>query len=81
MRNFCIATVVASLILPPMALAAPLAPGKPAGVRAAQYYEDNLPLILVGAAVAVAIVVAASNSGHRHRGNDGGGMVTPPTTT
>jgi hypothetical protein len=64
------------------AQAAPLSPGKPAGVKAAQYDGDPTLLIVLGAIVVVAIVVAASSSGGNNNGNNnGGGTVVPPTTT
>ena len=76
MRNLCIAAVAAGLIFTP-ALADPLAPGKPAGVHQAQYWNDNTTWIIVGVGIAaVAIAVAASS------GNSGGPTsVTPPSTS
>jgi hypothetical protein len=76
MRGTLAAALAASLTLSTLASAAPLAPGKPAGVRSAQYYEDETPLILVGvAALAVGIALAASDHHHdgRFPGGDGHG--------
>ena len=78
MRNFCAALVATSLMIVPMASADPLAPGKPAGVRAAQSDDPNMPLYFFGAvAVGLGIALAVSN-------NDNNGVVapgTPPGTT
>ena len=59
----------------PIASAEPLAPGKPAGVRAAQ--SDNMPLIFVGlAAIGIGVALAVSS------GNDNNGpTTTAPTST
>jgi hypothetical protein len=81
MRNLCVAAIAAGLTFAPAAWAQPLAAGKPAGVRAAQYYEDNMPLIILGIAAAIAVIaVTASDNGH-HDHDGGGGTVVPPTTT
>jgi hypothetical protein len=76
MRNFCAAFVATSLMIVPMASAEPLAPGKPAGVRAAQS-DDNMPLIFVGlAAIGIGVALAVSS------GNDNNGpATTAPTST
>ena len=77
MRNFCAALVATSLMIVPMASAEPLAPGKPAGVRAAQS-DANMPLIYVGlAAIGIGIALAVST------GNDNNGPTTtaPASTT
>jgi hypothetical protein len=51
----------------------PLAPGKPAGIKAAQMWEDNAPLIVMGAAaVGIGIALAVSN--------DNNDSSTPPVT-
>jgi hypothetical protein len=55
----------------------PLAPGKPAGIRAAQTWDDNTPLIVMGAAaVAIGIALAVSNDD-----DNSPPVVTSPTTT
>ena len=83
MRNFCAVLVAAGLMVAPMAWAQPvttgpqaLAPGKPAGVRAAQS-DDNMPLIFVGlAAIGIGVALAVSS------GNDNNGpATTAPTGT
>jgi hypothetical protein len=54
----------------------PLAPGKPAGVKKAEYEGDPTLLIVLGVAIAIGIAVAVSS------GNDNnGGTVTPTTGT
>jgi len=55
--------------------AAPLAAGKPAGVKAAQNESDNT-LLWVGAAAIVAGGIALAVSG-----NDDNGITTPQTST
>ncbi len=62
MRNLCIATVAASLILSPAAWAGPLSPGKPAGVHQAQILNSTVMIVVGVAVVAAAIAVAASSS-------------------
>jgi hypothetical protein len=52
----------------------PLAPGKPAGVKKAEYEGDPTLLIVLGVAIAIGIAVAVSN------GNDNNGGTTTPTT-
>jgi hypothetical protein len=52
----------------------PLAPGKPAGVKKAEYEGDPTLLIVLGVAIAIGIAVAVSN------GNDNNGDTTTPTT-
>ena len=52
----------------------PLAPGKPAGVKKAEYEGDPTLLIVLGVAIAIGIAVAVSS------GNDNNGSTTPPTT-
>jgi hypothetical protein len=54
----------------------PLAPGKPAGVKKAEYEGDPTLLIVLGVAVAIGIAVAVSNSND----HDHGGSTPPPTT-
>lgn len=58
----------------------PLAPGKPAGVKAADYEGDPTLVIVLGAAVLIGIIVAASNSGHGSSGNNNGGSTTGTTS-
>ena len=79
MRNFCAAFVATSLMIVPMASAEPLAPGKPAGVRAAQS-DDNMPLIYFGV-VAVGISIALAVAGNDNNAPAAGSTVVAPTTT
>jgi len=52
---------------------AQLSPGKPAGVKAAQRWDDNTPLLVIGAAaIGIGIALAVSN-------DDNGG--SPPVVT
>jgi hypothetical protein len=79
MRRVAIALVLPCLI--PFALqsafAAPLAPGKPAGVKQAQDQDTTPPLLVMGAAaIGIGIALAVSDNG-----NDGGAGTPPPTTT
>jgi len=55
----------------------PLAPGKPAGVKKAEYEGDPTLLIVLGIAVAIGIAVAVSNSNDHNNG----GTTTPTTGT
>lgn len=76
MRNFY-ALLTAAALLSSSALAAstdaPLAPGKPAGVRAAQD-GDNTVFVIIGlGAVAAGIALIASDNGNNHS--------NPPSTT
>jgi hypothetical protein len=52
----------------------PLAPGKPAGVKKANYEGDPTLWIVLGVAVVVGIAVAVSS------GDDNNGGTTTPTT-
>ena len=52
----------------------PLSPGKPAGVKKAEYEGDPTLLIVLGVAIAIGIAVAVSNS------NDHDNGTTTPTT-
>jgi hypothetical protein len=79
MWNFCAALVATSLLIVPMASAEPLAPGKPAGVRAAQS-NDNMPLIYFGL-VAVGIGVALAVAGNDNNAPAASSTVASPTTT
>jgi len=57
----------------------PLAPGKPAGIKAAQMWEDNAPLFVFGAAaVGIGIALAVSN-GDNSNGTPPA-VTNPPTT-
>jgi hypothetical protein len=83
MRNSC-AIAVAAAFLATSAFAAesdgPLTPGKPAGVRQAQY-ADNTALYVVGIGIlAAGIAIAASSGGGSHN-NSGGGSSTVTTTS
>ncbi|HEX4027911.1 MAG TPA: hypothetical protein VHX18_09840 [Rhizomicrobium sp.] len=64
MRNFCIAMVAAGLTFAQAAWADPLAPGKPAGVRQAQMWDDSTTMIIIGVAVAAAAIAAGVSSGN-----------------
>jgi hypothetical protein len=55
----------------------PLSPGKPAGVKKAEYEGDPTLLIVLGVAIAIGIAVAVS-SGDDH---NNGGTTTPTTGT
>ena len=52
----------------------PLSPGKPAGVKKAEYEGDPTLFIVLGVAVAIGIAVAVSS------GNDNNNGGTTPTT-
>lgn len=79
MRNFSAALVATSLMIVPMASAEPLAPGKPAGARAAQS-EDITPLIYFGV-VAVGIGIGLAVAGNGNNTVAGSTVVAPPTTS
>jgi len=70
MRTFCIAVIAAGLVLSPMASAQPLAPGKPAGVKAARNGASTGLFIMGGVAVAavVALVALGGNSSDANKG-------------
>ncbi len=70
MRTFCIAVIAAGLVFSPMASAQPLAPGKPAGVKAARNGASTGLLIMGGVAVAavVALVALGGNSNDANKG-------------
>jgi hypothetical protein len=87
MRNFCAALIATSLMIVPMASADPLttgpqalAPGKPAGVRAAQSDDPNMPLYFFGA-VAVGLGIALAVASNNDNNAVAGSTVTAPTTT
>ena len=63
MRNVCSFVIAIGLIASPMAWAEPLAPGKPAGVHAAQM--TNKEWLVLGGVAAVGIGVAIATSGGR----------------
>ncbi|MCX7281239.1 MAG: hypothetical protein NTX21_06745, partial [Alphaproteobacteria bacterium] len=62
--SFCIAAIAAGLVFSPMASAQPLAPGKPAGAKAARNGASTGLLLIGDAAVAavVALVALGGNS-------------------
>lgn len=61
---------------------APLSPGKPAGVKAAQMALDNTMLIAIGVGVVAAgIAIAATSGGHKAAVAAGGTTTTTTTTT
>jgi hypothetical protein len=70
MRSFCVAVIAASLVFLPMASAQPLAPGKPAGVKAARNGASTGLLVVGGIAVAavVALVAFGNNSSDANKG-------------
>ena len=72
MRIVCIAAAAAGLMMSPMASAAPLAPGKPAGVHAARHGASTGLLIAGGLAVAAIVAVVALGSSS----NDTTGVLT-----
>jgi hypothetical protein len=77
MRNFIAALAAASLLTTSAIAAAPLAPGKPAGLKKAQDADDNTILYIIGiGAVAAGIAILASDSN-----DNNGSTTTPPTTT
>ena len=79
MRALIAAAVALALTTGSLAAAevGPLAPGKPAGVKKAEYEGDPTLLIVLGVAVAVGIAVAVSNGND----NNNGGITTPTTGT
>ena len=69
MRLF-VSAVLATALLASNALAgspdAPLSPGKPAGVKAAQMALDNTTIMIIGlGVVAAGVAIAASSNGHK----------------
>jgi hypothetical protein len=78
MRKACFKTgaivTAIALSVSSMAVADPLAPGKPAGVHAAQLGEKEW-LVFGGIAVVVAAVLIANNGSGEHQA-----VVTPPIT-
>ena len=75
-----IVTVIA-FVFSASALADPLAPGKPAGVRAAQLGDKEL-LVFGGLGVLVAAVLIATNGAGEHAANPTQVIsVTVPTST
>jgi hypothetical protein len=83
MRYFAI-PVVASILLTTSAFAADplaLAPGKPAGIRAAQH-DDGTPLIYFGlVAIGIGIALAVSNNSNGPVAGAPGTTTTSTTTT
>jgi hypothetical protein len=63
----------------------PLAPGKPAGVRNAQFFEDGNGMFVVAGAAVIGIAVALATAGNgvsaNSTGASGGGSSTSTSTT
>jgi len=78
MRQVAIAMILPFLISSAFAASAPLAPGKPAGVKQAQDQEISTPLLVMGAA-AVGIGIALAVSGDSN--SPAPGPTTPTVTT
>lgn len=78
MRILCVAAVAAGLMISPMAVAQPLAPGKPAGVKEARHGASTGLLIIGG--VAVAALVAVLTVGKSSNNNTGVVMSGNSTT-
>lgn len=82
MKILCAATTAAlfvtSAVPANIAMAAPLAPGQPAGLTKAQDAEvDNTALYILGlGAIAAGIAILASNSHNAISGSTGGGTTT-----
>jgi len=75
MRQVAKAMILPILIPLTASNAAPLAPGKPAGVKQAQDQDVSTPLLVMGAAaVGIGIALAVSDDGNSMPGN-------PPSTT
>ena len=82
MRKVCSFVIAIGLIASPMAWAEPLAPGKPAGVRAAQMGDKEW--LVLGGVAAVGIGVAIATSGGRSsnaQGQQSINVTTPATTS
>jgi hypothetical protein len=76
MKKLLIAALSAGLLVPTVVTAKDvMAPGKPAGIRAAQSGDNTLLFIGLGVAAAVVIGVVASS------GNDAPVVPTPSTAT
>jgi hypothetical protein len=61
MRTLCSFVIAIGMMVAPLAEAAPLAPGKPAGVKAAQEMGNREWLVLGGiAAVGIGVAIAVS---------------------
>jgi hypothetical protein len=84
MRLF-VSVVLATALFASNALAgsstAPLSPGKPAGVKAAQMALDNTVWIAIGVGVVAAGIAIAATSGSSHKTPVAGGTTTTTTTT
>jgi hypothetical protein len=65
MRSLCSLVTATALLMSSMAWAEPLAPGKPAGVRAAQMGEKEW-LVFGGVAAVLAGVLIATNGSGQH---------------
>ncbi len=74
MRSFCTFVTVTALLISSAAFADPLAPGKPAGVHAAQM-GDKEWLVFGGVGLFVAGILVATNGSGSHAAS-----VSPPLT-
>ena len=80
MRKVCSFVIAIGLIASPMAWAEPLAPGKPAGVHAAQMGDREW--LVLGGIAALGIGIAIATSGGRSSNAQGQSInVTTPATT
>ena len=86
MKNLCAAVTAASLAVASLTsagLAAPLAPGKPAGLTQAQE-RDNTVIYIVGlgiVAAGIALVASGNSNGNLAPGTLTGTTTTTTTTT
>jgi hypothetical protein len=82
MRIACSVVIATALLASGMALAEPLAPGKPAGVHAAQM-GDKEWLVFGGVGIALAAVLIANNGSGSHAAvtTQGISVVTTSATT
>jgi hypothetical protein len=80
MRTIFVATLTLALSAP-MALAdnAPLAPGKPAGVRQAQW-DDGSGMFVVAGAALVGIAIALATAGNPSQPNNTNGQTGTSTS-
>ena len=80
MRKVCSFVIAIGLIASPMAWAEPLAPGKPAGVHAAQMGDREW--LVLGGIAALGIGIAIATSGGRSSNAQGQSInITTPATT
>jgi hypothetical protein len=78
------AAALAAVLTSSQAMAAdnaPLAPGKPAGLQAAQLGTGTTVLLLAGAAIVIAIAIVTSNSGGAAGQPCGSSNCSAPTST